>query len=184
MKNSVVLYNVSTMLNRLFSTITPIKYILTLVALLCISSNVWGECTITETYSNVTAVAQGKWNSYKPFGQINLCSPSKSNLKVKSITMTITMDGSWPDKGFEGTLKTNKGTCGDCDVDRGSTRTFTFQINETGITTFYIDASSQDYSKERKVQISGIAVVYECAPTFNQDVIDIRIDDTPVGNWE
>lgn len=42
MKNSVVLYNVSTMLNRLFSTISPIKYILTLVALLCINSNMWG----------------------------------------------------------------------------------------------------------------------------------------------
>ena len=42
MKNSVVLYNVSTMLNRLFSTITPIKHILTLTALLCISSNMWG----------------------------------------------------------------------------------------------------------------------------------------------
>lgn len=43
MKNSVVLYNVSTMLNRLFSTITPIKYILTLVALLCVSSNAWSQ---------------------------------------------------------------------------------------------------------------------------------------------
>ena len=42
MKNSVVLYNVSAMLNRLSSNITPIKYILTLVALLCISSNMWG----------------------------------------------------------------------------------------------------------------------------------------------
>ncbi|MEE1095436.1 MAG: InlB B-repeat-containing protein [Paludibacteraceae bacterium] len=42
MKNSVVLYNVSAMFNRLFSTITPIKHILTLVALLCISSNMWG----------------------------------------------------------------------------------------------------------------------------------------------
>ena len=43
MKNSVVLYNVSAMLNRLFSTITPIKYILTLVALLCITTNAWGQ---------------------------------------------------------------------------------------------------------------------------------------------
>lgn len=181
MKNSVVLYNVSTMLNRLFSTITPIKYILTLVALLCISSNVWGECTITETYSNVTAVADGWAFGYKPFGQINLCYPSKSNLKVKSITMTIKMDGSGADKGFKGTLRTNEGTYGTCEVGRGSTQTFTFQINKTGITTFYIDASSQTYSKKRTVQISGIAVVYECAPTFNQDVIDIRLDDTPVG---
>ena len=45
MKNSVVLYNVSTMLNRLFSTISPIKHILTLVALLCVSSNMWGAWT-------------------------------------------------------------------------------------------------------------------------------------------
>ena len=181
MKNSVVLYNVSAMLNRLSSNITPIKYILTLVALLCISSNVWGECTITETYSNVTAVADGWAFGYKPFGQINLCYPSKSNLKVKSITMTIKMDGSGADKGFKGTLRTNEGTYGTCEVGRGSTQTFTFQINKTGITTFYIDASSQTYSKKRTVQISGIAVVYECAPTFNQDVIDIRLDDTPVG---
>ena len=57
MKNSVVLYNVSTMLNRLFSTITPIKYILTLVALLCISSNVWGECYVLEKY---TTDSEGK----------------------------------------------------------------------------------------------------------------------------
>lgn len=51
MKNSVVLYNVSTMLNRLFSTILPIKHILTLVALLCISSNIWGECYVLEKYT-------------------------------------------------------------------------------------------------------------------------------------
>lgn len=41
MKNSVVLYNVSAMFNRLFFTITPIKYILTLVALLSITTNAW-----------------------------------------------------------------------------------------------------------------------------------------------
>lgn len=45
MKNSVVLYNVSAMFNRLFSTVTPIKYILTLVALLCISNYMWGAWT-------------------------------------------------------------------------------------------------------------------------------------------
>jgi hypothetical protein len=41
MKNSVVLYNVSAMLNRLFPTISPIKHILTLVALLSITTNAW-----------------------------------------------------------------------------------------------------------------------------------------------
>lgn len=39
MKNSVVLYNVSTMLNRLFSAVTPIKYILTLVAIFVATAN-------------------------------------------------------------------------------------------------------------------------------------------------
>lgn len=39
MKNSVVLYNVSAMLNRLFSTITPIKHILTLVAIFVATAN-------------------------------------------------------------------------------------------------------------------------------------------------
>ena len=52
MKNSVVLYNVSTMLNRLFSTITPIKHILTLTALLCISSSMWGGKVRIELYSS------------------------------------------------------------------------------------------------------------------------------------
>ena len=52
MKNSVVLYNVSAMLNRLSSNITPIKYILTLAALLCISSNMWGGKVRIELYSS------------------------------------------------------------------------------------------------------------------------------------
>ncbi|MEE1069363.1 MAG: hypothetical protein U0K81_02695 [Paludibacteraceae bacterium] len=52
MKNSVVLYNVSTMLNRLFSAVTPIKYILTLTAFLCISSNMWGGKVKIELYSS------------------------------------------------------------------------------------------------------------------------------------
>lgn len=46
MKNSVVLYNVSTMLNRLFSTILPIKYILTLTAILMVTTSAWAaDCT-------------------------------------------------------------------------------------------------------------------------------------------
>ena len=97
------------------------------------------DCTIVETYNDVTAIADGKWHSYKPFGKINLCSPSKSNLKVKSIALTIKMDGSGADKGFEGTLKTNEGSYGSCNVNCGSTANLTFTINKTGITTFYID---------------------------------------------
>ena len=51
MKNSVVLYNVSAMFNRLLSNIASIKHILTLVALLCISSNIWAECYVLEKYT-------------------------------------------------------------------------------------------------------------------------------------
>ena len=146
-------------------------------------TNAWAadDCTIEDTFSNVTAVADGKWNSYKPFGTITLCSLSKSNLKVKSIALTITMDGSGADKGFEGTLKTNEGSYGSCNVNRGSTANFTFTINKTGITTFYIEPSDRTYSKKRTVQISNIKVVYECAPSFDDDVVNITLDDTPVG---
>ena len=139
------------------------------------------DCTIVETYNDVTAIADGKWNSHKPFGKINLCSPSKSNLRVKSIAMTIKMDGSGLDKGFEGTLKTNEGSYGSCNVDRNSTEDFTFTINKTGITTFYIEPSNRTYSKKRTVQISNIKVVYECAPSFDEDIVNVTLDDTPVG---
>ena len=146
------------------------------------TTNAWAaDCTIVETYSDVTAIADGKWNSYKPFGKINLCSPSKSNLRVKSIAMTIKMDGSGLDKGFEGTLKTNEGSYGSCNVDRNSTEDFTFTINKTGITTVYIEPSDRTYSKKRTVQISNIKVVYECAPSFDEDIVNVTLDDTPVG---
>lgn len=159
-----------------------LRHIFLLVALFVATTNAWAaDCTIVETYSDVTAIADGKWNSYKPFGKINLCSPSKSNLRVKSIAMTIKMDGSGLDKGFEGTLKTNEGSYGSCNVDRNSTEDFTFTINKTGITTFYIEPSDKTYSKKRTVQISNIKVVYECAPSFDEDIVNVTLDDTPVG---
>ena len=160
-----------------------LRHILLLVALFMTTISAWAadDCTIVETYSDVTAIADGKWNSYKPFGKINLCSPSKSNLKVKSIALTIKMDGSGADKGFEGTLKTNEGSYGSCNVNRGSTANLTFTINKTGITTFYIEPSNRTYSKKRTVQISNIKVVYECAPSFDEDIVNVTLDDTPVG---
>ena len=159
-----------------------LRHIFLLLALFMATASAWAaDCTIVETYNDVTAIADGKWNSYKPFGKINLCSPSKSNLKVKSIALTITMDGSGADKGFEGTLKTNEGSYGSCNVNRGSTANLTFTINKTGITTFYIEPSNKTYSKKRTVQISNIKVVYECAPSFDEDIVNVTLDDTPVG---
>ena len=37
------------------------------------------------------------------------------------------------------------------------------------------------YSKKRTVQISNIKVVYECAPSFDEDIVNVTLDDTPVG---
>ena len=53
MKNSVVLYNVSAMFNRLLSNIASIKHILTLTALLSITTNAWAADCIKEYNTRV-----------------------------------------------------------------------------------------------------------------------------------
>ena len=49
-----------------------LRHILLLVALFMTSISAWAadDCTIVETYNDVTAIADGKWHSYKPFGKI------------------------------------------------------------------------------------------------------------------
>ena len=145
------------------------------------TTNAWAaDCTIIETHNDVTAVANGGAFSYKPFGQINLCS-TRYNLKISSISMSIKMDNEGT-QGFEGVLKTNNGeTLGECKVNRNTTNEYTFRVNKSSISSFILDASNKTYSKKRTVQISNIKVVYECAPSFDDDVVNITLDDTPVG---
>ena len=158
-----------------------LRHIFLLLALFMATANAWAaDCTIIETHNDVTAVANGGAFSYKPFGQINLCS-TRYNLKISSISMSIKMDNEG-NQGFEGVLKTNNGeTLGECEVGRNQTKEYTFQVNKSGISSFILDASDKTYSKKRTVQISNIKVVYECAPSFDDDVINITLDDTPVG---
>ena len=154
---------------------------LLLVALFMATANAWAaDCTIGETHNTVTAIADGWAFGYKPFGQINLCS-TRSNLKILSISLSVKMDNEGT-QGFEGILKTNNGeTLGECKVGRDQTNEYTFQVNKSGISSFILDASDKTYSKKRTVQISNIKVVYECAPSFDEDIVDITLDDTPVG---
>ena len=158
-----------------------LRHIFLLVAMFVATANAWAaDCTIVETYSDVTAIADGKWNSYKPFGKINLCS-TRSNLKILSISLSVKMDNEGT-QGFEGILKTNNGeTLGECEVGRNQTKEYTFQVNKSGISSFILDASDKTYSKKRTVQISNIKVVYECAPSFDKDIVNVTLDDTPVG---
>ena len=158
-----------------------LRHIFLLFALFVASTNVWAaDCTIVETHSTVTAIADGWAFGYKPFGQINLCS-TRSNLKILSISLSVKMDDEGA-QGFEGILKTNNGeTLGECEVGRDKTKEYTFQVNKSGISSFILDASDITYSKKRTVQISNIKVVYECAPSFDEDIVDITLDDTPVG---
>ena len=158
-----------------------LRHIFLLLALFMATANAWAaDCTIIETHNDVTAVANGGAFSYKPFGQINLCS-TRYNLKILSISMSIKMDNEGT-QGFEGVLKTNNGeTLGECKVNRNTTNEYTFQVNKSSISSFILDASDKKYSKKRTVQISNIKVVYECAPSFDDDVINITLDDTPVG---
>ena len=145
------------------------------------TTNAWAaDCTIGETHNTVTAIADGWAFGYKPFGQINLCS-TRSNLKILSISLSVKMDNEGT-QGFEGILKTNNGeTLGDCEAGRNQTKDYTFQVNKSGISSFILDASDKTYSKKRTVQISNIKVVYECAPSFDEDIVNITLDDTPVG---
>ena len=145
------------------------------------TASAWAaDCTIGETHNTVTAIADGWALGYKPFGKINLCS-TRSNLKILSISLSVKMDNEGT-QGFEGILKTNNGeTLGDCEVGRNQTKEYTFQVNKSGISSFILDASDKTYSKKRTVQISNIKVVYECAPSFDEDIVNVTLDDTPVG---
>ena len=158
-----------------------LRHIFLLLALFVATANAWAaDCTIGETHSTVTAIADGWAFGYKPFGQINLCS-TRSNLKILSISLSIKMDNEGT-QGFEGILKTNNGeTLGECEVGRNQTKEYTFQVNKSGISSFILDASDKTYSKKRTVQISNIKVVYECAPSFDEDIVNVTLDDTPVG---
>lgn len=158
-----------------------LRHIFLLFALFMTTTNAWAaDCTIGETHNTVTAIADGWAFGYKPFGQINLCS-TRSNLKILSISLSVKMDDEG-NQGFEGILKTNNGeTLGECKVGRNQTNEYTFPVNKSGISSFILDASGTKYSKRRTVQISNIKVVYECAPSFDDDVVDITLDDTPVG---
>ena len=146
-----------------------------------VTASAWAaDCTIVETHNDVTASADGKWYNDEPFGQITLCS-TRPNLKIVSIFISITMDNEGA-QGFEGELKTNNGeTLGECEVRRNDTKEYTFQVNKSGISSFILDASNIEYTAKRKVQISKITVVYECAPSFDEDIVNITLDDTPVG---
>ena len=145
------------------------------------TASAWAaDCTIGETHNTVTAIADGWAFGYKPFGKINLCS-TRSNLKILSISLSVKMDDEGT-QGFKGILKTNNGeTLGECEVGRNNTKEYTFQVNKSGISSFILDASDKTYSKKRTVQISNIKVVYECAPSFGEDIVNVTLDDTPVG---
>lgn len=159
-----------------------IRHIFLLLALFMAITNAWAadDCTIVETHNAVTAIADGWAFGYKPFGQINLCS-TRSNLKILSISLSVKMDDEGT-QGFEGILKTNNDeTLGECEVGRNQTKEYTFEVNKSGISSFILDASGKTYSKKRTVQISNIKVVYECAPSFDEDIVNITLDDTPVG---
>ena len=89
MKNSVVLYNVSTMLNRLFSTITPIKYILTLVAIFVATANLSAQ-----TYND------GTWYSLLHQSEFGLYTVANKTFDVYaptngSLTFNWKYDGVW-----------------------------------------------------------------------------------------
>ncbi|MEE0951621.1 MAG: hypothetical protein U0L62_05365 [Paludibacteraceae bacterium] len=58
MKNSVVLYNVSTMLNSLLSTISPIKYIITLVAIFVATANLSAQTYNGDTWYSLYETAE------------------------------------------------------------------------------------------------------------------------------
>ena len=158
-----------------------LRHIFLLLALFVATTSAWAaDCTIGEMHSTVTAIADGWAFGYKPFGQINLCS-TRSNLKILSISLSVKMDNEGA-QGFEGILKTNNGeTLGECEVGRNQTKEYTFQVNKSGISSFILDASDKTYSKKRTVQISNIKVVYECAPSFDEDIVNVTLDDTPVG---
>ena len=118
MKNSVVLYNVSTMLNRLFSTITPIKHILTLVALLCVSSNMWGAWTgsgtavkevngiyyvlYDDTERNIELSLVGKHKEYNysltgPGAVLTFQAKRSAGSAVGNLVVAQNVNGSWSD---------------------------------------------------------------------------------------
>lgn len=153
---------------------------LLLLTLLCVNTEVWGDnCTFDQSFSNVSATANGKWNSYKGFGDITICS-TNSSLKIISVSMTVAIDGSGADKGFKGDLKASDGTTlkSKFEVSRGSSATCSATVNKSGISSIYF-ATSNTYSKTRTATISNIKVTYQYAASLSAD--DVTMDDTPKG---
>lgn len=151
-----------------------------LLLLLVGTENAWGgNCTFTTNYGGTSATAYGKWNSYQGFGNINLCTTDAS-LKIVSISMTVSMDGSGADKGFKGTLKASDGTTlkSNFEVSRGSSANCSANVNKSGISSFYF-TTSNTYSKTRTVTISNIVVTYEYAASLSAS--NITMENTPKG---
>lgn len=169
------------------SRITLTKPLLTMLALLMVclfgvNESAWGACTYETNYGGTSATANGQWYSYKGFGDITICSPN-SDLKIVSVSMTVSMDGSGWDKGFKGTLKTNDGTNlkSNFEVDCGSSANCSANVNKSGVTRIYF-STSNTYSKSRTVTISNIVVTYEYAGSLSlssssHDLGNVNIDD-------
>ena len=90
MKNSVVLYNVSAIFNRLLSTITPIKYILTLVAIFVATANLSAQTYNGGTwYSLYDEAEHSKYTTTSVDNNITICThsvftPSTGALEFKT----------------------------------------------------------------------------------------------------
>ncbi len=157
-----------------------LNVLLLIITLLGINTKAWAaDCTFETSFSNVSKTAPGKWNSYKGFGDITVCS-TNSSLKIVSVSMTVTMDGGGWDKGFKGSLKASDGTelKSNFEVDCGSTANCTATVNKSGISQIYF-STSNTYSKNRTVTISNIKVTYQYAASLSAS--DITMDNTPVG---
>lgn len=178
MKNSVVLYNVSTMLNRLFSTILPIKHILTLVALLSITTNAWAaDCTysLDNIPSTVNVVQTGSLGliKYHNFPNTTLCTLTNS-YGISKISFNMKKDGganngdfklqfyngsSWED------AKDASGNSITWNVKNSNTTTVSREINPNSLTgkasKFQIVRTSNTNftSSSRYFTISNIVVV-------------------------
>lgn len=178
MKNSVVLYNVSAMFNRLLSNIAPIKHIFTLVALLSITTNAWAaDCTysLDNIPSTVNVVQTGSLGliKYHNFPNTTLCTLTNS-YGISKISFNMKKDGganngdfklqfyngsSWED------AKDASGNSITWNVKNSNTTTVSREINPNSLTgkasKFQIvRTSNTDFtSSSRYFTISNIVVV-------------------------
>ena len=160
-----------------------LRYILTLVAILMATANVWAaDCTYTKN-------PNGSSHESRDFNH-TICSTTSEapNVAVR-IKYTIKLESTFLGKDLTYTLYAIDSSgqqyqiASDLTVGNGKTVTVekSFNFNKD-ITSYKIDQTNSKFGGNRKITISNVTVTYKYAPSLTTDKTSLKIIDTPVGS--